>query len=696
MSVLNQKLELDTRVGDVFEVWSRICGWVVIAAGSASLLAYGARLLTLCCPVSRQPAFIFYTATVNILSGTALLLLATPPTFVARRTIGRFCAAVVAIASAFLLCTDFLAAAGLSKYVVAVMNEIVTSPFQIGVTDSVSFFLLGSAMLLIDIEWKGIALGQALSLPVAALSLFTLLQYVYDPSTGQSPEIYATAIQSGWVLFLVSTGVLFLRPESEPVLSVASQSPGGTMLRRALPTGAVLLVIGGWIRINGERAGLFDTETGTALFAILIAAITIPLLWLRARLINRVEVERLYAVNKIRGMNAELERRVDERTSQLASANQALREEIAGRKLAIDALQASEQGYQFLFESNPLPLFVFDSATYGYTAVNQAALEMYGYTREEFFQATAHDLLLPQEVARLPTYLKETTEGQNNAGIWRSMKKNGTVIETEVYHHIVLHEGRPSSLLLVLDVTERRRTEMALQEHATRLRLLSQQLLNVQEAERTRIARELHDQIGQTLTAVRFQLQSLRKSVDQAVLQRRLEDCIQLSGQALEQVRTLSLDLRPPVLDELGLTAALDAHVRSFAYRTGVHAEFAASDVARRFEKETEIACFRVTQEALTNVMRHAKARNVLVRLHQSDRVLSLEIKDDGIGFDPEATRRQALAGKSMGLLSMAERVTLVGGQFNICACPDMGTTLRADFPLGERDGNADAIKGKK
>jgi PAS domain S-box-containing protein len=696
VSFLNHKPEPNTRVVDVFEVWSRLSGWAVIGTGCFSLLAYGANLFRLCCPVFRQPAFVFNTATASILSGTALLLLTSPSTPMARRNIGKICAAVVAIVSAFMLCTHFLAAAGLTKHILAAKKETVFQPFYLGVLDAVGFFLLGSALLFIDIERKGIAIAQALTLPVVLVSLLALLQYVYDPHTGRSPDICAAAIQSGLVFFLISTGVLFLRPQWEPVLTVASQSPGGAMLRRTLPAGSVLLIMGGWIRINGENVGLFDTETGTAIFAILIAAVAIPLLWLRARLLNRVEAERLCAVNKIREMNAELEKRVEERTSQLASVNQALREEIAGRKLAIDALRASEQGYHFLFESNPLPLFVFDHETYGYTAVNQAALDMYGYTREEFFQATALDLLLPQEVARLPAYLKETTVGNNNAGIWRSMKKDGTVIETEVYLHVVVHEGRPSSLLLVLDVTERRKTEIALQEYTTRLRILSQQLLNVQEAERTRIARELHDQIGQTLTAVKFELQSLRKSVDKAVPKRRLEDCIHLSRQALEQVRTLSLDLRPPVLDELGLAVALDVHVKGFAYRAKLSAKFAAGNMAMPPAKETEIACFRVAQEALTNVMRHAKARHVSVRLHQSDRVLGLEIKDDGVGFDPEATRRQALAGKSIGLLSMAERVTLVGGQFDICSCPGRGTVVRAEFPLGGRDVNSNGIESKK
>lgn len=693
---MNHKLEPNTRAVDVLKVWCSLSGWVVMGIGCFSLLAYGANLFTLHFAVYRLPAFVFNSATANILSGTALLLLTPPSTPKVRRNIGRICAAVVAIVSAFMLYTEFLAAAGLNKHILTVMKDTVFQPLYLGLLDAIGFFLLGSALLFIDIEWKGIAIAQALSLPVVLVSLLALLKYVYGPHTGKSPDICAAATQSGLVFFLLSTGVLFLRPQREPMLAVVSQSPGGAMLRRTAPAGLALMIIGGWIRIMGEKVGLFDMETGTAIFAILIAAIAVPLLWQRARLINRVEAERLRAVNKIWEMNAELEKRVEERTSQLASVNQALREEIAGRKLANEALQASEQGYHFLFESNPLPLFVFDHETYGYTAFNQAALDMYGYTREEFFQATAHDLLLPEEVARLPAYLKETTVGNNHAGIWRSMKKDGSVIETEVYLHVVLHEGRPSSLLLVLDVTERRKTEIALQEYATRLRILSQQLLNVQEAERTRIARELHDQIGQTLTAVKFELQSLRKSVDKAEPKRRLEDCIHLSLQALEQVRTLSLDLRPPVLDELGLAAALDAHVKGFAYRGKLSATFAAGNMAVRPAKETEIACFRVTQEALTNVMRHAKACHVSVRLHQSDRVLGLEIKDDGVGFDPEAARRQALAGKSIGLLSMAERVTLVGGQFDICSCPGRGTVLRADFPLGGRDVNSNGIEGKK
>jgi hypothetical protein len=227
VSFLNHNLEQNTRVVDVFEVWSRLSGWAVIGIGCLSLWAYSANLSTLCHPVFPQPAFVFNTAAAIVLSGIALLFLTSPSTPVARRNIGRICAAVVAIVSTFILCTHFLAVAGLTRHILAATQEMVFQPFHLGLLDAVGFFLLGSALLFINIEWKGIAIAQALTLPVAFVSSLALLQYVYDPHTGQASGICAAEIQSGLVFFLISTGVLFLRPHWEPELTVTSQSPGG-------------------------------------------------------------------------------------------------------------------------------------------------------------------------------------------------------------------------------------------------------------------------------------------------------------------------------------------------------------------------------------------------------------------------------------------------------------------------------------
>jgi len=222
-------------------------------------------------------------------------------------------------------------------------------------------------------------------------------------------------------------------------------------------------------------------------------------------------------------------------------------------------------------------------------------------------------------------------------------------------------------------VAERQQAEEALQ-------ILSRQLLEAQENERRHIARELHDEIGQALTAVKINLQAAQRTPD--TLAAYLEDSISIVDRTLQQVRTLSLDLRPALLDDLGLVVALRWYVDRQAQRTGFTAQFVADALKTRPRPDIETACFRVAQEALTNVVRHARAQQVRVELHQRDTELHLLIRDDGKGFDVRTAQERAAQGASMGLLGMQERVWLVGGQIAIESAPAGGTEIRVRFPL--------------
>jgi signal transduction histidine kinase len=212
------------------------------------------------------------------------------------------------------------------------------------------------------------------------------------------------------------------------------------------------------------------------------------------------------------------------------------------------------------------------------------------------------------------------------------------------------------------------------------LQILSRQLLEAQESERRHLARELHDEIGQALTAMKINLQAAQRTPD--TLAAYLEDSISLADRTLQQVRNLSLDLRPALLDDLGLVAALRWYVDRQAQRAGFTAHFAADPLESRPRPDIETACFRVAQEALTNVMRHAQAQQVRVELHQRAAGLHLLIRDDGKGFDVRAAQERAAQGMSAGLLGMQERVWLVGGQIDIESTPARGTEIRARFPL--------------
>ena len=232
------------------------------------------------------------------------------------------------------------------------------------------------------------------------------------------------------------------------------------------------------------------------------------------------------------------------------------------------------------------------------------------------------------------------------------------------------------------DITERKQAEEKLQESNDKLQLLSRRLVDSQETERRHIARELHDEVGQTLTVAELNLQKLVQSSRVGANRERLQESLKAVERVLEQVRDLSLSLRPSMLDDLGLEAALRWYTNRQASLVGLQAEFRADALEDRLDPVIETACFRVAQEALTNVVRHARAGAVAVELRNQDGHLHLYVRDDGAGFDVAALREQAVLGASLGLLSMEERATLAAGGFECKSIPGQGTEIHAWFPL--------------
>ena len=223
-------------------------------------------------------------------------------------------------------------------------------------------------------------------------------------------------------------------------------------------------------------------------------------------------------------------------------------------------------------------------------------------------------------------------------------------------------------------------TRRALELSQERLRALSRRLLEVQEEERGRLARDLHDDIGQALTALKIQLESL--ALAGGAIGSRVLECVDTTRHALERVRQLSLSLRPLQLDDLGLVAALRSHLDRQASIGGLKPHFDAADAPHAVAPEVETACFRVAQEAINNVLRHARARNLWLRLFTAGGRLALSVRDDGAGFDLEAARRRGAAGASLGLVGMEERVALAGGSLELRSAPGQGTVLLATFAV--------------
>jgi signal transduction histidine kinase len=226
---------------------------------------------------------------------------------------------------------------------------------------------------------------------------------------------------------------------------------------------------------------------------------------------------------------------------------------------------------------------------------------------------------------------------------------------------------------------EREHAQAALSSAYARLRRLTRRLEAAKEDERKRIARELHDDMGPALTAVIINLQLLSKRADDGALDR-IHDTIELVDRLVQQIRDLSLDLRPPLLDELGLLPALKGYLEAQSERTGIDIEVNGS--IEGLPAETEIAAFRVIQEAVTNAIRHAEASRIEVTVERRDGDLELTITDDGRGFDVRDTMESASSGKALGLFGMQERVGILDGEVEIDSALGRSTTVRIRMPV--------------
>ena len=219
-----------------------------------------------------------------------------------------------------------------------------------------------------------------------------------------------------------------------------------------------------------------------------------------------------------------------------------------------------------------------------------------------------------------------------------------------------------------------------LDEHGERLRALSSQIMNAQEDERLRIARELHDETAQALASLLVRQRVAERSQDPATLQRTMADMRAVTSEALEGVRRMALELRPTMLDDLGLVAALDAYTRQFSQRTHVQVELRATGRPDRLPPEVELVVYRVIQEALSNVARHSGGTRAEVALVAEAGRLTVLVADNGRGFELDAAldSRQ----RSLGLFGMRERAALVAGTLELSSAPGRGTRVRLIVPL--------------
>jgi signal transduction histidine kinase len=239
----------------------------------------------------------------------------------------------------------------------------------------------------------------------------------------------------------------------------------------------------------------------------------------------------------------------------------------------------------------------------------------------------------------------------------------------------------PRVLVINSDITERKLGEESLVLQREQLRALAEHLQWVREEDRKRVARDLHDQIGQILTAIKMDMTWMTRHLPEsegAVLAR-LKESIQLINNGVKAVRTICSGLRPGVLDDLGLAAAIEWQASEFASRNGIRCQVSVPPVDLHLDGDRATATFRIFQECMTNVIRHAQAKSVRVALVQEEENILLVVEDDGIGFS-ESGLSNSLG--SLGLLGMKERAQFCGGDVQISSFPGKGTTVTVRVPI--------------
>jgi PAS domain S-box-containing protein len=306
---------------------------------------------------------------------------------------------------------------------------------------------------------------------------------------------------------------------------------------------------------------------------------------------------------------------------------------------------------------------------------NKGAERLFGYSAGEAIGKPVASLIFPpgEELLQPDKTVALRTRGTWTSQVLRS-RKDGSTFWTDVVISIVKNaDGERSGYIGIhRDITELKRSRDLLEDSHDRLRNLAARLMVVREQERSAIARELHDELGQALTRLTIDLSWLTQRLPQRLKTQRATSMPALVDRMLKTVQHISSELRPAILDDLGLEAAIESHVHEFAGWSGCSCrlDLRVGELPR--DRDRDITVFRILQEALTNIARHSRARDVVISAWTSADALVLEIKDDGIGI----AESKMTCPQSLGIIGMRERAERLGGHISIISEPDRGTTI--------------------
>ena len=351
--------------------------------------------------------------------------------------------------------------------------------------------------------------------------------------------------------------------------------------------------------------------------------------------------------------------------------------DITGEKNATKELQEKEAQYREIFDATIDGLIIFDLKG-NVVEVNPCACRLFGYSRSEFLTLQGKDLVHRTSYQDHNGFLQAIEAKGEFYGESINVRKDGTCFDVEAKGIEFDYREKKHLLAIVKDITDRKRT-------AERIKSLTRQLIKAQENERKRLSRDLHDNIAQTLSALKLECEVLFQN-DQGQIPstayKPLEFLNKLD-EAITEVRHLAYDLRPPMLDELGLVRTVSQYCAEFSHLHNVAVDFFSAGVEELpLQSDIEINLFRLIQEALNNIGKHAAASRVTVRMVASFPSIIIRVEDNGKGFNVEKRTKAALDEKRMGIKNMEERVSLVDGIMTIRSRPSLGTKLYLKMPI--------------